>query len=173
MKYLLAFAAAFLLAALGVSALPYIHVLGVAPDLVVIFAASWAIVRGHDEALVVVPIAGLLRDLMTSDPLGMSVLALAPIVLLAAAIQLRRVDTKFLPTVIVVAAGSIVYGIISMLALTATGREVPWIDGLLRVVVPSAIVNALFTPMVYLPVQWLGARSTARIMGPGRITSPV
>jgi hypothetical protein len=30
-----------------------------------------------------------------------------------------------------------------------------WWDATMRVVIPSAIVNALFTPIVYLPVRWL------------------
>lgn len=173
MKYIIAFIAAWSLTVLSVSAMPYVRILGVTPDLVLIFAASWAVIRGQDEAMVVVPIAGLLRDLATSDPLGMSVLGLAPIVLFTAAVQLRRVDTDFLPTVLVVAVGSVAFGIISMLVLTVTGQHVPWAAGVLRVVVPAAIVNALFTPFVYLPVHWLGSRSTTRVMGPGRISSTV
>ncbi len=153
--------------------MPYVQVLGVTPNLILIFAASWAMIRGQDEALVVVPMAGFLRDVTTSDPLGTSVLAMAPIILLATTVQLRAMDTDFVPTVIVVAAGSLAYGIISMTVLAATGQKVPWTDALLRVVLPAVVVNALFTPIVYLPVHWLGARSTARILGPGRITSPL
>jgi rod shape-determining protein MreD len=172
-KYIIAFIAGWCLAAISVSAMPYIRILGVTPDLALIFAATWSVVRGQDEAMIVVPMVGLLRDLTTSDPLGLSILGLAPIVLLTAAVQLRRVDTEFLPTVIVVSAGSFAFGVISMLVLTATGQHVPWVDGVLRVVVPTAVVNALFTPVVYLPVRWLGSRSTVRVMGPGRISSPV
>ncbi len=155
MRYLIAFAAAFFLAVLGASAMPYVKVLGVTPDLVLIFAACWAMVRGQGEAMVVVPLAGLLRDLSSSDPLGTSVLALAPIVLLAAARDLRPVETEFVPALAVVGAGSLAYGVLSMSVLAAAGQEVPWLDGLLRVLLPGAVVNALFTPIVYLPVRWL------------------
>ncbi|MBI2914123.1 MAG: rod shape-determining protein MreD [Chloroflexi bacterium] len=155
MKYLTAFAAAFLLAALGASAMPYVKVLGVTPDLVLIFAACWAMVRGQGEAMWVVPMAGLLRDLSSSDPLGTSVLALSPIVLLAAAREVRPVDTEFVPALVVVAAGSLAYGLLSMAVLAAAGQTVPWPAGLLRVVLPSVLVNALFTPIVYLPLRWL------------------
>ena len=155
MKYLLAFAAAFFLAALGASAMPYVRVLGVTPDLLLIFAASWAVVRGQSEAMVVVPVAGLLRDLTASDPLGTSMLALSPIVLLAALRELRAVESNFLPALAVVAAGTVAYGLISMAVLAATGQTVPLADALLRVVLPGALVNALFTPIVYLPVRWL------------------
>ncbi len=174
MRYLFAFATAWFLAVIGASAMPYIKVLGVTPDLVLIFAACWAILREQSEAMVVVPVAGLLRDLTTSDPLGTSVLAMAPIVLLAAAVQMRSVDTQFLPTVIVVAAGSLLYGIISMLVLWLTGQEIGWGDGFFRVVLPAAVVNALFTPIVYLPVQWLSPRPKPGLLGRrGRLTSPL
>ena len=155
MKYLVALAAAFLLAVLGASAMPMAQVLGVTPDLLLILAACWAVVRGQGEAMVVVPVAGLLRDLTTSDPLGTSVLALSPIVLLAAVRELRAVETEFVPTLAVVGAGTLLYWALGMGVLAATGQEVPWLDAVLGVALPAALVNALFTPIVYLPVRWL------------------
>jgi rod shape-determining protein MreD len=171
MKYFIAFVAAWLLAVLHSSALTYVKVLGVTPDLLLIFAASWAIVRGQEEAFVVVPMAGILRDLTTSDPLGTSVLGLGPIVLLAAAARLRSVETEFLPTVGVVAAGSLAYIIISMVVLAATGDGIPWGQGILRVLIPAVIVNSLFTPIVYLPVHWLSPHPTG-LQGARRLSSP-
>ena len=173
MKYALAFVLAFLLAILEVSFMPYFQVLEVTPSLVLMFVASWAVVRGQEEAFVVVPLAGFIRDLVTSDPLGTSALAFTPIVLLAAAVQLRSMDSDFVPTVMVVAAGSLSYGIISLLILATAGQSMPWMDGMLTAVLPLVVVNALFTPVVYLPVRWVGARSTTRILGPNRITSPL
>ena len=170
MKYLVAFAAAFFLAVLGASAMPYLKVLGITPDVVLIFAACWAMARDQGEALVVVPLAGLLRDLSTSDPVGMSVLALSPIVLLAAIRELRGMESEFVSTLIVVGAGSLGYGLLSMTVLAATGQEIPWGDGLLRAVLPAAVVNALFTPIVYLPVRWLSPQPGPRAAGFGRTT---
>ena len=173
MKYALAFVAAGFLALLQVSLMPYVEILGVTPDLVLIFAASWAVIRGQDEAVVVVPVAGFLRDLVTSDPLGTSVLALSPIVLLAAAVRLRSVDTQFIPTVAVVASGSLTYGIISMTVLALTGQTIDWTDAALRVLLPSCLVNAVFTPLVYMPVHLLSAPQGRRIVGTRRLTSPL
>ena len=156
MKYIVAFAALFFLAILGASVMPYVKVLGVTPDLVLIFTACWALLRGQGEAMVLVPMAGFLRDLTTSDPLGTSVLALSPILLLAsAAREFRMVETDFVPALVVVAAGTLAYSLISMTVLIITGQEIPWLTALLYVALPSAIVNALFTPIVYLPVRWL------------------
>lgn len=173
MRYVLAFVAAGFLALVQVSLMPYVEVLGVAPDLVLIFAASWAVIRGQDEAVIVVPLAGFLRDSLTSDPLGTSALALAPVVLLAAAVRLRSVDTEFIPTALVVASGSLTYGIISMTVLALTGQTVAWNDALFRVLLPSCLVNAVFTPLIYMPVHLFSAPQESRIVGTRRLTSPL
>lgn len=173
MKYALAIAATFFLAVVSVSAMPYVKVLGVTPDLVLIFAVCWAVVRGQEEAWVVVPAAGFIRDLTTSDPLGTSALAMVPIVLLAAAIRLRTLDSDFLPAVAVAAVASLPYGIIAMSVLAATGQHIDVLDALVRVVLPSAVVNALFCPIVYLPVRWLSPPPGPVILGRRRITSPL
>ena len=172
MIYVLAVILSWFLAVLNVSAMPYVKVLGVTPDFVLILAASWAMVRGQDEALIIVPIAGLLRDLSTSDPIGTSILAFVPIVLLAMAVRVRAVDTEFIPTVVVVATASLVYGVISMAVLSLSGQDIPLGHALLRVVVPSIFVNALFTPIIYLPVRWLSPERKW-MTGSSRLTSPL
>jgi len=166
-KYPLAVVCAFLAAVLTASLSPYVKVLGVAPDFVLIFAACWAMVRGQSEAMVVVPMAGLLRDLTTSDPLGLSVLALSPIVLLASLREFRPVESDFLPALAVVAAASLAYSILGMAVLTATGDAVPWGTALLWLTVPSLIVNPLFAVLLYPPIRWLSPRPRPASFGIG------
>jgi rod shape-determining protein MreD len=167
MKYLIAFVGAFFAAVLTASLVPYVRILGVTPDLVLIFAACWAMVRGQREAMVVVPMAGLLRDLTTSDPVGTSVLALSPIVALAVLRDLRPVESDYLPALAVVAVASLAYALVSMIVLTVVGDDVPWSTGLLRVAFPSMLVNALFTIAVYLPMRWLSPNPRAESFGVG------
>lgn len=171
MKYLIAVSICWFLAVLHVSAMPYVKVLGVTPDLLLVFVVCWAVIRGYEEALFVVPAAAVLRDLTTSDPLGLSLLAMAPVVLLTVAVQLRALDSQFLPTVVVVATGSLAYSIISMTVLALTGQAVPWGDAFLTVTLPWSVVNALFTPVIYLPVNWLNSRAGGGYASPHRIPS--
>jgi rod shape-determining protein MreD len=167
-KYVIAFAAAFLAAVLAASVMPYIHVLGVTPDLVLIFAACWAIVRGHREAMVVVPMAAVVRDLTTSDPVGTSILALAPIVLLAFVVrEIRPVESEFLPALAVVAAASLAYSVISMTVLTIVGDDVPLGRAFFRVTLPLMLVNPLFAVLVYPPIRWLSRRPRRQSFGVG------
>ncbi len=167
MKYLIAVAGSFFAAVLAASVMPYVKVLGVAPDLVLVFAACWAMVRGQGEAMVVVPVAGLLRDLTTSDPIGTSVLALSPIVLLTVVRELRPLESEFLPTLAVVTMASLAYAVISMAVLTAVGDDVPWGTALLGVTLPSMLVNPLLAVIVYPPMRWLSPRPKAESFGVG------
>ena len=67
MKYPIAFAAAFLAVVLAASVIPYVKVLGVAPDPVLIFTACWAMIRGQGEAMVIVPGDECLKYLLLSN----------------------------------------------------------------------------------------------------------
>jgi rod shape-determining protein MreD len=166
-KYAIALAGSFIIAILAASLVPYVKVLGVAPDLVLIFAACWAMIRGQGEAMVVVPIAGLVRDLTTSDPVGTSMLALSPIVLLAVIRDLRPFESDFLPTLAVVATASLAYSVVSMTVLTVVGDGVPWGTAMLRVALPSMLVNPLFTVLIYPPMRWLTPRPKTESFGVG------
>ena len=140
MKYMAAIVAAFFAVVVAASLAPHVRVLGVAPDLVLIFAACWAMVRGQREAMIVV--LAVLRDV-------------------------RPVDSDFLPTLVVVAAASLAYAVISMTVLSAVGDDVPWGTGLLRVAFPSMLVNALFTVVVYVPMRSLSPRPRTESFGVG------
>lgn len=173
MKYLVALVVSIFLAMLDVSVMPHVEVLGVTPNLVLIFAACWTVIRGQDEGMIVVPIAGVVADLTTSDPLGTSVLALAPIVVLAGVVRLQALESDFVPAITTVAAGTVTYCIISSVVLTLSGQPVDWVHFAIYTIVPSAIVNSLFCPIVYLPVHWLSPTPDTTVMGPGRITFPL
>ena len=173
MKYAVAAVIAWALAVLDVSAMPYLHPLGVSPDLVLIFAACWAIVRGHNEAMIVIPICAVMQDLTTSDPVGTSLLGLAPIVPLAVAVRLRAIESDFLPAVATVMGASIFYGLISMMVLGATGQEIAVFNALFRMVLPSIVINALFTPLIFLPMHWISPPPPAWLQGSTRLRSSV
>ncbi len=173
MKYLAVLLMTWFLATAQVSALPYLKLLGVTPDLVLILGACWAVLRPQDEAMIVAPIAGLMHDLATGDPLGTSVLAFAPLVILAASVRIRAVETQFIAALVVVSAGTLAWGAIRMIVLSVSGQEIQWFQATIRVVLPLAAVNTLFMPLFYMPLSWFSAGQRQGIMGSGRITSPL
>lgn len=171
MKYVLAATIAWIIAVANVSALSYISVLGVTPDFVLILACCWAVVRSEEEALVVVPLCGLMRDLAGSDPTGTAILGFAPIVLFAAIARLQAIDSDFPSALAVAAAGTLTFLTVQTFVLAGTGHSVDAWQVISRVIIPSVIVNALFTPIVYLPVRWFSPPRPLAMQGGRRLTA--
>jgi rod shape-determining protein MreD len=172
-RYVAAGLVAWFLAVLDVSAMPYLKVLGVTPDFVLIFAACYAVLRPQDEAMIAVPIAGLMHDLTNGDPIGASILGFAPLVILAGVVRIRAVETQFIAALAVVATGTLAWGAIRLPVLSVTGQDIQWFDAAVRVIIPLAAVNTLFMPIIYIPLTWFSAAQRQGIMGGGRITSPL
>ena len=165
MRYLL-FVPLILFVALGqVAAAPYFPLLGVTANPLLVLLMCWAMVRGPREAMILIPLAGIFKDLITSDPVGASVLALLPVVPLAAMRERWPTESEFVPTVAVVAAASLSYDVLYMMVLTAVGDGPPWLQSPLRVLLPAVVVNALITPIFYLPVRW--ATTLSEMVRPG------
>jgi rod shape-determining protein MreD len=153
--------------------MPHIKVLGVTPDLVLILACCWAVVRSEEDALIGVPLIAVIRDLVSSDPIGTSLIAMAPICLLAVLARQRPMESAFLPTLAVVAGSSFIFEVLHGLILGITGQPIDVFYLLLRVAIPAAVVNCLFTPILYLPVRWLSPARHSVLYGSGRLTSPL
>jgi rod shape-determining protein MreD len=154
MRYLLLVPLILFVAIAQVAVAPYFPLLGVTANPLLVLLACWAVIRGPKEVMILIPAAGLFKDLITSDPVGASLVALTPIVLLAAIRERRPTESEFLPTVAVVAAASIGHDLLYLMTLTAVGDEFSWIQAPVRVVLPAMLLNALLTPIFYVPVRW-------------------
>lgn len=173
MKYFILALTAWFLSVFAVAVMPHIRLLGTTPDLVLVLACCWAVMRSEEESLVGIPIIAVIRDLVSSDPVGTSLLAMAPVVLMAAAARQRPIESAFLPVLAVVAASSLVFAIVHAMVLSVTGQSIDAGHLILRVAIPAAVVNALFTPIIYLPVRWLSPSRPSVLYGSGRLTSPL
>ncbi|KPK21609.1 MAG: hypothetical protein AMJ76_02215 [Dehalococcoidia bacterium SM23_28_1] len=154
MRYALFVPLILFVALAQVATAPYFPLLGVTANPLLVLLMCWAMVRGPRETMVLIPVAGIFKDLITTDPVGASVLALLPIVPLAAIRERWPTESEFLPTLVVVAAASVSYHVLYMLVLTVVGDGPPWLQSPIRVILPAALFNALITPILYLPVRW-------------------
>jgi rod shape-determining protein MreD len=132
-----------------VSVIPEFSIFGVQPNLVIVLLVAWMTIRGRNEALVLIPVAGFVHGLLDSQPLGIAMLALAPLTLMTDFRELRLVDSGLLPAILVTMAGTIVYEATIMLTLTLRGEPVAWLASVMDVLVPAAIANALLLIPVY------------------------
>ena len=134
-----------------VAIMPAFSVFGVQPNLVIVLLVAWMAARGRQEALVLIPIAGFTQGLLDSQPLGLAMLALAPLTLMTDFRELRLVDSEFLPAIALTMAATVVYECTIMVTLVLTGESVTWLASVTSVLVPAAIANAL----LLVPVYWL------------------
>ena len=153
MRYLLLVPLAMTVALLQVAAAPYFPLMGATANPLLTLLMCWAMVRGPREAMVLIPLTALFKDLATNDPVGITVLALLPIVPLAAVRERHLTQSEFVPIVVVVAVASISYHLVYMVVLTSLGDDVPWAQAPLRVLLPAALLDAVLTPLFYLPLR--------------------
>ncbi len=158
MRYYLAVPLLLAAALMQSSVLSSFPVLGVYPNLVLVLVVCWTVVRGQNEGMVVVPLGGLCLGLLSSQPVGVALLAAAPVVLLAELREARLTQSDFLLAVFLVLVSSLVYETVFLVILRVMGDSVQWWGSFMRVILPTSIVNVLFTPPLYWLVWW---RSTA------------
>ena len=162
MRYLLLGPLAMTAALLQVAAAPYFPLAGATANPLLVMLMCWAMVRGPRETMVLIPLTAVFKDLITNDPVGVSVLALLPIVPLAAIRERHLTQSEFVPTVVVVAVASLCYQLIYMVVLTSLGEDVPWLDSPLRVLLPAALLDTVLAPMFYLPLHWATTLTESR-----------
>jgi len=154
MKYLFLAPLAMTVVLLQVAAAPSFPLMDVTANPLLVLLTCWAMVRGPRETMVLIPLTAVFKDLITNDPVGVSVLALLPIVPLAGIRERHLTQSEFVPTVVVVVVASLCYHLAYMVVLTTLGEDVPWLESPLRVLLPAALLDAVLTPLFYIPLRW-------------------
>ena len=127
---------------------PHLTIWGVFPDLPVLVVACWGLLRGAREGLIWGFVAGIVVDILSGAPFGAATLSLMLVGALSG-LGASAVSRAFLVLPIVtIFFITIVYYAVFLLIVQITGGEVPWPDMMLRIVLPSAVLNAVLAPVV-------------------------
>jgi rod shape-determining protein MreD len=144
----LAFPALALLAALQTSLVPRLAVGDARPQLVLVWVVCWAVVRGRGEAMSWAIVGGLLLDLLSQLPPGAHLLGLTVVAFIADLGHAVMQGSTALFAGAAVFAASLLYGIVLVLVLAATGHPLPLADTIVLNVFPGALYNlAVLVPM--------------------------
>jgi rod shape-determining protein MreD len=162
MRHLGAVLLVLVLVVLARSLLPGLRPLGTTPDLLLVLVACWAALRAPGEAMLLAPFAGLVLDLASGYPLGVSVLALAVAVLVTSLKEVWPLPALFPLALLAVALGTLTFHLVLLSALAASGEGLPWWPALWRGLLPALVVNGIATPLLYLPLRWLWGRQPRR-----------
>jgi rod shape-determining protein MreD len=145
--------------------LPQVVPLAARPQLIVLLVVAVCLVESLHDAVIWGFIGGLMLDLMNgpSVPLGSSALLMVLVALIASFGQADPFRTLVVVPLATVFGATIFYNILLMLLLFALGRDVPFADNLLRVALPSAILNTILMPVAYSALLWLSERIGRRM----------
>ena len=149
---------ALFLALLQSTVVSHVRILGVSPDMVLLFVVSWVLLQGRQEGLLAALVGGLMVDALSGGPFGLTVLSLV-VVSLAAAVGERNLFRAawFLPYITIFLATGLFYGVFLFLA-QMTGRALPWGPALWRVALPAMVINTAFMSLVYTLTHALSRR---------------
>jgi rod shape-determining protein MreD len=136
-----------------------VNLWGARPDLMLLVVLVWSVVRDVREGLVWGFIGGLILDVFSGGPLGASILGLLSVALLAGQLWVRGIGSTVIRLLLLALVAVAAYHLVLLTILGWTGYAVGFGRALLRVVAPSALLNAVLTPFVHRPLYWLERRT--------------
>lgn len=138
-----------LLAVVQTAVVPHFPILGLIPQLSFLVALAWGLLRGMNEGLVWAFVGGLLLDLFSVAPLGVTSLSFMLAILAVVWIENAMPADRFFIPVIMAAVATIIYLLVYFIFLRLLGYPTS-LQGA-AALLPTAVLHGL----LILPVYWL------------------
>jgi len=151
-----------LLAIVQTAVLPHFPIAGVEPQLLLLVALAWGLVRGLEEGLVWAFIGGLWSDLFSMAPVGLSSLAFMAAVAAAVLLQQVMPPRRLLVATLMAALGTLIYLVISIVVLGLLGHGLSAAG--LAELLPLFVLHMVAILPIYLLLQ-----SLVRVLKPRRV----
>ncbi len=153
MRYWTGGVIALFLALLQASSVEQFKVLGVTPNLLLVLLVSWLVVRGLDDVLPMIAVAGVTLGFIGLQTPGLVLLALLPIAGLGVLREMHVIHSDIVLVLAFVLAASVAYESMIVASLVVTGGGYDIITALRSAVIPAAIVNVAMTLPVYVVMR--------------------
>lgn len=153
MRYWTGGVIALFLALLQASSIEQFKVLGVTPNLLLVLLVSWLVVRGLDDVLPMIAVAGMTLGFVGLQTPGLVLLALLPIAGLGVLREMHVIHSDIVLVLAFVMAASVAYESIIVASLVVTGGGYDIIAALRSAVIPAAVVNVAITLPVYVVMR--------------------
>ena len=151
MSYYVGIGLLFFVALIEVSVLPMFRVYGLQPNLTLVLLIAWLIIRGEEEAYVLIPIGGVLLGLVESAPMGTALLALAPIAVLQEIRGSQLGQGGIAMAIAFTIVMSLVYNFTYLLVFTLSGESGSWLLAVTNVLLPATLLNVVvLVPLYFL-----------------------
>jgi rod shape-determining protein MreD len=149
-----------LLAIFQATAAPHISIAAGQPHLLLLCVMSWELVQTRGEGYAWALIGGIGLDLLGGGPFGASILGLLAVTLVADLLGGGLSRHRVVLPLIVAFASTFAFHGVYLLMLLLFGWKIDLGDALLRVMLPSALINMLLSPIVYRLMAALHRRVT-------------
>ncbi|MBI4789913.1 MAG: rod shape-determining protein MreD [Chloroflexi bacterium] len=147
-----------LIAILQTTLVPRLAIAGFKLDLPLLVVVAWGLIGRPGEAAAWGFIAGIFLDLMSGLPFGTHTLALTGVGLVMGLAQSTIFHSNVILPPAAVILATLGHNVIVLGLLNTIGWPIPWNDYLLRVTLPTALLNTLALPIVYFPLPRLHRR---------------
>ncbi len=143
---------------LQATVVPHLAVWGVFADLPVLLVVSWGLLRGPREGILWGFIAGVVVDLISGAPFGAATLSLMLVGFLSGLGKNSAFTVHIVFPAVIMFLATVLYNVCFLLIVWISGQPVIWLDSFVRIVLPSAVLNAVLAPIIFLPMRWLHVR---------------
>lgn len=148
----------FAVALLQSTVVSHFQIWGVFADLPLVIVVSWGLLRGPREGLIWGFVAGVALDIFAGAPFGAATFALMAVGSLSGLARFTGFRSEIALPMGAVLLATVIYDIIFLIVVWISGYPVYWLDSLFRLVLPSAVLNTVLTPVVIVIMRWLNAR---------------
>lgn len=138
--------------------LPLISIFGIKIDLALIVVVAWGLIGPFGQAAQWGFILGILLDLASGFPFGIHTLTLTVIGLLVGWSQRTFFRGNLVTPPAMMIAATLLDHVLILALLSLSKPSIAWSDYLLRITLPSALLNTLAAGLVYIPLILLQRR---------------
>ncbi len=155
---------------LQTSSIPAFELFGVAPNVLLVMLCCWAVVRDQEEAMLLVPLAGIFIGLLSFQGTAVSVAAFAPIVVLATlrSVFSRGVQmglrTEYVWVLGLVVTATLLHFITFAVAVEVEGSRIDWGAAVTDRMLPAVLVNVGIALALYWVVRLPTRRPQPRVI---------
>ena len=129
------------------------------PDLMLLVVLVWTFVHSVEHGAVWALVGGIALDLLSGGPLGAEMLALVAVAALAGRPWGLGIGSQVVRLMLVAPLAIAAYHLVLLLILLWAGHTIDWEYSLLRVALPSVLLNVVLAPLVLRPLTWLAQRT--------------
>jgi rod shape-determining protein MreD len=141
------------------------RVLGGRPDLVLLLAVTWSIIRGADEGAIWGFVGGLFCDLLSGGALGLWTVSLTAVGLIAGQRWVHALGPTVIRLALMSALGTLLGHLILLSAMLLLDYPVDIGRALQTTAGPAALLNFLLSPFAFSFLVWFHQRARSEMGG--------